>query len=110
MILDGFKVHISDEIIEFAESNNIKLYFIPLGYTDQLQPLDIKLFGILKSYARPLFYERYRNDPYRKSNKIDACQNLLCVGKTRYRNNQGVLLTIKSFGIISQCRFKILQV
>ncbi len=78
IILDGFKVHISEEIIEFAESNNFKLYFIPHGYTDQLQPLDIKLFGILKSYARRLFLERYRNDPYRKRNKIDACQDLVC--------------------------------
>lgn len=78
MILDGYKVHISEEIIEFAESNNFKLYFIPHGYTDQLQPLDVKLFGILKSYARRLFIERYRYDPYKIRKKIDACQDLVC--------------------------------
>ena len=38
IILDAFRVHISEEIIQFAELNNIKLYFIPQGYTDQLQP------------------------------------------------------------------------
>ena len=78
IILDGYKVHISEEIIEFAESNNFKLYFIPHGYTDQLQPLDVKLFGILKSYARRLFIERYRYDPYKIRKKIDACQDLVC--------------------------------
>ena len=78
IILDGYKVHISEEIIEFSESNNFKLYFIPHGYTDQLQPLDVKLFGILKSYARRLFIERYRYDPYKNRKKIDACQDLVC--------------------------------
>ena len=38
IILDAFRVHLSEEIIQFAELNNIKLYFIPQGYTDQLQP------------------------------------------------------------------------
>lgn len=78
IILDCYKVHISEKIIGFAENNNFKLYFIPHGYTDRLQPLDVKLFGILKAYARRLFLERYRNDPYKKRNKIDACQDLIC--------------------------------
>ena len=55
IILDAFSAHISEEIREFAELNNIKLYFIPQGFTDQLQLLDVKLFGILKSIARRLF-------------------------------------------------------
>ena len=77
IILDAFSAHISEEIREFAELNNIKLYFIPQGFTDQLQLLDVKLFGILKSIARRLFMERYRSNPYAKRTKKDACQDLI---------------------------------
>lgn len=44
---------------------------------DQLQPLGVKLLCILKSHARRLFLERYRNDPYEKSSKIEAFQELI---------------------------------
>ena len=77
VICDGYKAHISDEVIEFAHLNNIQLYFIPHGFTDQLQPLDVKIFGILKSTARRLFMDRYRQNPYQKRSKLDACQDMV---------------------------------
>lgn len=50
---------------------------MPQGFTDQLQPLDVKLFGILKSIACRIFNERYRTNPYSQRCKIDACQDLV---------------------------------
>ena len=78
VICDGYKAHISDEVIEFSKLNNIQLYFIPHGFTDQLQPLDVKIFGILKSTARRLFMERYRRNPFQKRTRLDACQDMVC--------------------------------
>jgi hypothetical protein len=37
-----------------AESLRIQFVFIPLGWTDTLQPLDRRVFGALKAYARQL--------------------------------------------------------
>ena len=58
--------------------NNIKLYFIPSGFIDQLQPLDVGIFGPLKSIARKLFMDRFLFDPFAKRTIIDACQDLVC--------------------------------
>ena len=40
---------------EKARALDIELVFVPPGCTDIVQPLDIKVFGALKSYARMLW-------------------------------------------------------
>ena len=52
LILDSFSVHKSAAVQEFATGLNIHLLFIPAGMTDKLQPLDVRIFGVLKSIAR----------------------------------------------------------
>ena len=52
LILDSFSVHKSAAVQEFATGLKIHLMFIPAGMTDKLQPLDVRIFGVLKSIAR----------------------------------------------------------
>lgn len=52
LILDSFSVHKSAAVQEFATGLNIHLMFIPAGMTDKLQPLDVRIFGVMKSIAR----------------------------------------------------------
>ncbi len=51
LILDSYSSHKSVTSIQKAQDLNIILYFIPSGYTDLLQPLDISVFGPLKAMA-----------------------------------------------------------
>ena len=77
LLIDIFKAHTTDEVKALAETLNIHLHFIPAGLTDELQPLDIKIFGPMKTFARTLFRNRYKEDPYKKRTKIEACQDMV---------------------------------
>ena len=77
VILDVFRVHISDAVKETALNLNIKFYLIPAGKTDELQPLDVKIFGPLKRFAAMLFRKRWKNDPEQTRTKKDACQDMV---------------------------------
>jgi hypothetical protein len=74
---------------------NIKLYFVPAGGTSTLQPLDIKVFGALKSTARKVWGQRYANDPTSQQTKASAVQILLdCWDKL---NNDSIIAAWKLF-------------
>ena len=61
MILDVYAAYRTDTVKQLAEALNIKLYFIPPGYTDLVQPLDVKVFGALKgTSAKFSFRLRYQ--------------------------------------------------
>jgi hypothetical protein len=64
-----------------CEDLNIKMHLIPAGMTEQLQPLDRKIFGQLKSYSRFLFRNRMKGevvfDAERRRSKKDACQDMV---------------------------------
>ena len=77
IILDVFRAHITDKVYQTAKELNIKFYLIPAGMTDDLQPLDRKIFGPLKRFASKLFSNRYRDEPAMKRTKIDACQDMV---------------------------------
>ena len=51
LIVDSYSSHHSATSIQKAQELNINLYFIPSGYTDLLQPLDIAIFAPLKAMA-----------------------------------------------------------
>jgi hypothetical protein len=57
--LDTYSAHRSAEVREMARLWGIDLVFIPPGCTDQLQPLDRRVFGVLKAYARQIWRTRY---------------------------------------------------
>jgi hypothetical protein len=52
VILDVYAAHRAPEVIRIAETYGWELVFIPPGCTDLLQPLDRRVFGVLKAYSR----------------------------------------------------------
>lgn len=55
LVLDVYPAHRTEAVREKAKSRNIILLFVPAGGTSLYQPLDIKIFGELKSRARKQF-------------------------------------------------------
>ena len=49
LILDRFRAHTSQKTRDNAAKYNIRLVFIPTSGTEKFQPLDIRVFGCLKS-------------------------------------------------------------
>jgi hypothetical protein len=52
VILDTYAAHRAQAVRDAARLCNIDLLFIPPGCTDRLQPLDRRVFGVMKAYAR----------------------------------------------------------
>ena len=77
LLLDLYSVHRSEEIKQLAESLMIRLIFIPPGMTDQYQPLDRRVFGVLKQYMRLLWRREYMTDPCQRFSKRKAVQLLV---------------------------------
>ena len=81
ILLDVFRAHITDNVKKACSDLNIKLHLIPAGMTDEIQPLDRKIFGPMKSYARYLFRNRLQGIDLNKSDykrtKLDACQDMV---------------------------------
>ena len=55
LVLDLYPSHRTEAVIKRAEELDIELIFVPAGLTSKLQPLDIRVFGELKSRARAEF-------------------------------------------------------
>ncbi|KAH0803495.1 DDE superfamily endonuclease containing protein [Histomonas meleagridis] len=72
LLLDSYKAHKCQSIIDLAETLKIKLYFIPPGMTDEFQPLDRRVFGCLKATARYLFRKEYNQNNEKKFTKLQA--------------------------------------
>ena len=75
LILDCYAAHRSEPVKEYAQLLNIILHFIPPGMTDEFQPLDRKIFGIVKAYAKRLYRMRIKKTG--KISKKDACQDMI---------------------------------
>jgi hypothetical protein len=65
-------VHRSDAIKKYAAKLKIKLWFIPAGHTDELQPLDRAVFGAVKSIFRRRFAEQCHASPNGRLTKSAA--------------------------------------
>ena len=63
LILDVYRAHFTESVREHVENLNIELIPIPAGMTDEMQPLDLRIFGPLKLYAARLFRLRLWIDP-----------------------------------------------
>jgi hypothetical protein len=77
LILDCYSVHRSEEITRYAERLAIRLWFIPPGHTDELQPLDRTVFGSMKAVFRCIFEEQRRQSPNDRITKWGAVQILM---------------------------------
>ncbi len=90
LILDNYSIHKTENVINYAKKLNIELFFIPPNMTHKLQPLDVKINGIIK----PLM---------RKNNKLNLIKNVY--RKNTYESSINLLLssveTIREKTIIS---------
>ena len=77
LLLDQFKSHTDDFIMEEAKNKNIKLIFVPKGLTYKYQPLDVLINGILKQKAKKLWREEIVEDPNIKIKNSDAVKHFL---------------------------------
>lgn len=74
LILDVFKAHHTLNVIKRANELNIQLIFVPANGTSIFQPLDRKIFGIVKSKLRKFA----RSDIYSGSERFEIItQHLL---------------------------------
>jgi hypothetical protein len=76
LILDLYSVHRSQEIKEYGKELGIRLWFIPAGFTDRLQPLDRAVFGAMKAMFRHLFERALRDAGDHRVGKLQAMQIL----------------------------------
>jgi hypothetical protein len=77
LILDSYSFHHPEEIKEYARRLGIKLWFIPPGHTDALQPLDRAIFVAIESIFRRRFEEQCRQSPTARITKSTAVQILM---------------------------------
>jgi hypothetical protein len=76
LMSDTYSAHRSCEVREIAQLWEIKLVFIPPGCTDKLQPLERRVFGVLKAYARQLWREQYHKSQGRKTTRQMMAANV----------------------------------
>ena len=76
VILDTYSAHRAQVVREVAQLWGIELVFIPPGCTDKLQPLDRRIFGVLKVYARQLWREQYHESHGKKTTREQMAINL----------------------------------
>jgi hypothetical protein len=77
VILDTYSAHRAQDVRAVAQAYEIDLVFIPPGCTDRLQPLDRRVFGVLKSFARQLWRRRYHETEGAKTSRSVIAQNLV---------------------------------
>jgi hypothetical protein len=68
--------HRSSEVQPTARVWEIQLVFIPPGCIDRLQPLDRRVFGVLKSYLRYLSRKQYHASGGAKTTRAMRAANL----------------------------------
>ena len=78
LIMDGFKGHTKayDEIKDIFEENNVKVVFIPPHSSDQIQPLDLLGFNLLK-LAKNRFNISFEEGTSDQSREIVRIMNAL---------------------------------
>ena len=77
LLLDQYSVHRTEPIRTLAQSLGVELIFLPPGMTDTYQPLDRRVFGVLKQYLRLLWRREYLANPLQKFTKKKAVQLLI---------------------------------
>lgn len=77
LILDLFSSHHTDESMAYAKNKNIELFFIPSGYTDILQPLDVAVFAPLKAMVNSTLTHHLCTNPNEIIGMQMACETLV---------------------------------
>lgn len=82
LIVDRSSTHKGDDVVAKAKENNIKLHYIPPGCTDILQPLDIRIFGVLKGVTSGRILKMIDNEPTEKIGMIRSVAILIDTWKS----------------------------
>lgn len=77
LVLDTYGSHRTQSAREMAEALNISLIFVPPGMTDRCQPLDLRVFGALKSIAKAAIYRKLADNPGCRIGMLDAVRILI---------------------------------
>jgi hypothetical protein len=77
LLLDCYSAHRIDAVKEAAARLGITLHFIPPGLTDEYQPLDRAVFGVVKAQLKCLFHARFHLNPYERRTKQDAVADMV---------------------------------
>ena len=77
LVMDLYPSHMTDRVLQDAKDLNIIIHIIPAGLTDVYQPLDRKIFGILKAKARYYFRMRRELGKPITATKAEACQDMV---------------------------------
>jgi hypothetical protein len=77
LLLDCYSAHRCQLVRTAAEHWRIDLVFIPPGCTDLLQPLDRRVFGVLKAHARQVWRVQYHNSHGGKTTRQMMAKNLI---------------------------------
>ena len=73
-IFDHFKGQLTDKVMQLLEKHNIQSVLVPPNCTDKLQPLDLTVNKVAKSYLQREFQEWYANEV---SSNIDTNTGML---------------------------------
>ena len=74
LIIDKYSSHITEAVEKHAEELGIRLVYIPTSATDKFQPLDKRVFGVMKSMGQKMFddFVFYHQRGFTKSEAADA--------------------------------------
>ena len=75
LILDNFKGHSTDAVINLLEANNIHTCFLPANCTDLLQPMDLSVNKPVKDFLRNKFENWYADKIASEVNSCEGWQN-----------------------------------
>ena len=77
LVWDVHSSHRSADVVACARQRKINLLFVPAGQTGEYQPLDRRVFGVLKKQAHRLFLDQLRGRDLTVIDRIDALA-ILC--------------------------------
>jgi hypothetical protein len=63
IVCDVYGVHKTATVTSWCEERNIEVLYVPPGLTSTRQPLDVKVFGPLKSVITKMWGDARINDP-----------------------------------------------
>lgn len=65
LLMDRFSAHIDGEVLKHASDHNVQIILVPSGLTSEYQPLDRKVYGVVKRVCSSQWLRYYtRNQQY----------------------------------------------
>lgn len=73
LLLDGHSSHFEPNTIDHAREKGVIIFCLPPHTTHECQPLDVSLFGALKSHWRDHCHKFYQKNPGKVISKLNFC-------------------------------------